>query len=95
MTCLLTFLLASMGLTVLIVWPEHGPVATFREATLRSALSASLAGVLDCYVCLSFWMGLLLSPLWWAWFRESWCLLGCLMPPALFWIVLQFANRNS
>ena len=89
MACLLSYLLSSMGLTVLIVWPQDGPGAWVREGVLRPALPEKAKGVLDCYVCLGFWSGLALSPVWWSMCREPWTWAGCLMTPALFWIALR------
>ena len=37
---LIAYLLASVGLTVLIIWPEGGPGAFFREKVLRRVLPA-------------------------------------------------------
>jgi len=91
-TYLLAFLLASMGLTVLILWPEGGPSGWFRETVLRRLLPGKSKDVLDCYVCFGFWAGLALSPLWWWWTDQPWCWSGCLMTPSLFWLVMQ--NRE-
>lgn len=84
----LTFLLASVGLTVLIVWPETGPSAWLREKVLRKLLPGQAVKVLDCYVCLGFWVGAALSPLWWYLTGEHWVWFGCLMTPAIFWVVV-------
>ena len=78
-----------MGLTILIVWPQDGPGAWVRERALRLVLPGWAKGVLDCYVCLSFWSSLVLSPVWWLMCREPWTLFGCLMTPSLFWLVLR------
>jgi hypothetical protein len=86
---LLALVLSSMGLTIVIVWPQTGPGAWFREKILRRLLPGSAKETLDCYICLSFWSGLLLSPLWWYWTREYWSWAGCLMAPALFWLALE------
>ncbi|MCE9551795.1 MAG: hypothetical protein K8T91_00230 [Planctomycetes bacterium] len=86
---LLTLILSSMGLTVLIVWPQEGLGAALREKLFRPALPQRLRHVLDCYVCLSFWSALLLSLLWWWMTTQWWCLAACLMTPAVFWCVLQ------
>jgi len=85
----LTFLLSSIGLTVLIVWPQDGPGAWVRENVLRKALPGKGKEMLDCYVCTGFLGGLALSPLWWLMCRERWTWSGCLMTPAVFWIVLR------
>ncbi len=53
-----------MGLTVLVVWPADGVPAKIREG-LRRLLPSAVKGVLDCYICLGFWAGLILSPIWW------------------------------
>ncbi len=89
MVWLLTYLLTAMGLTILIVWPSTGPSAWVRERLLRRVLPAKGKEVLDCYICLSFWSSLLLSPVWWVLSRQAWCWLGCLMTPAVFWLVLR------
>lgn len=88
LTDLTAFLLTSMGLTVLVVWPEHGPSAWLREHLLRRSLPRPAQGVLDCYICAGFWIGLLLSPVWWYLSRAHWAWFGCLMTPALFWLTL-------
>jgi hypothetical protein len=87
---LLAFLLTSVGLTVLLVWPEGGPAGWLREKVLRRLLPAKLTGVLDCYICCGFWFGAMLSPLWW-WlvYPEPWCWLGGPMTAAVFWLVLR------
>ncbi len=85
---LLSFLLAAMGLTVLVVWPESGPGALLRDQVLRQLLPKSRRGVLDCYICFGFWAGLVLSVPWWLMYREPWVWFGCLMVPAVFWLVM-------
>jgi hypothetical protein len=86
---LLAYLLSSMGLTVVLVWPQAGPSAWLRERVLKAVLPARAAGVLDCYICFGFWAGLLLS-LPWCWLtRRWWYGTGCLMVPALFWMFQQ------
>jgi hypothetical protein len=92
---LLAYLLASMGLTILIVWPADGPTAWIREKILRRLIPKQVAGVLDCYVCMGFWSGLGLSALWWRWQREPWIWTGCLMVPALFWIFLGLGKSDK
>ena len=94
LTQLLSLLLASMGLTILIVWPEGGPGAWFRDRILRRLLPAAAAQALDCYVCLSFWAGLLLSAIWWHFTGEFWCWAGCLMTPTLCWMVFVNASEG-
>jgi len=94
-TCLLGYLLASMGLTILIVWPENGPGSWVREKILRRLLPKKVEGVLDCYVCMGFWCGLALSGLWWSWYHEPWIWTGCLMVPALFWIILGLGRSDK
>ena len=89
MAYLLGYLLASMGLTILVVWPQDGPGAWVRESVLRRLLRGQAKSVLDCYICMSFWSGLMLSPLWWWMCREPWTWAGCLMTPSLFWLVLR------
>ena len=86
MSYLISFLLASMGLTIVIVWPQDGPGAWVRENILRKALPVKSKEMLDCYVCTSFWSGLVLSPVWWLMCRERWTWSGCLMTPAVFWL---------
>jgi hypothetical protein len=53
----LAYLLSSMGLTILIVWPQTGPSAWVRERVLRRALPGRAKEVLDCYICCGFWAG--------------------------------------
>jgi hypothetical protein len=89
LTQLAAFLLASVGLTVLIVWPQEGPGAWLREHLLRRWLPTSAGSLLDCYICCGFWIGLLLAPLWWAICGQEWCWSGCLMVPGLFWMILR------
>ena len=89
MSYLLSYLLSSMGLTILIVWPQDGPGAWLREKVFRKVLPEKIKSLMDCYVCASFWSGLALSPLWWWMCREPWTWAGCLMTPSLFWIVLR------
>ncbi len=88
MTNLAAYLLSSVGLTVLVIWPEGGPAAFLREKILRRLLPKPVAGVLDCYICFSFWAGLLLSIPWWFIYHRPWVWFGCLMPPGLFWLVM-------
>lgn len=90
---LLAYLLSSMGLTILIVWPEDGPGSWVREKVLRPLIPKKMTGVLDCYICTGFWSGLVFSGLWWWWFREPWIWTGCFMVPALFWIFLGFRKN--
>ena len=87
-TDLLGYLLASMGLTIVIVWPESGPGAWAREKILRRLIPARFEKALDCYICMGFWCGLLLSALWWRLYHEPSIWAGCLMVPAAFWIVM-------
>jgi hypothetical protein len=86
---LLAYLLSTSGLTILIVWPQTGPRAWFRESVLRRLLPSVGGEVLDCYICFSFWSGLALSPIWWMFCHRFWCWTGCLMTPYLFWIHLR------
>jgi len=93
MTGLIAYLLSSIGLTVLVVWPKDGPGAWFRENVLRRLFSSSaMVEVLDCYICSGFWIGLFLSPFWWFALREPWYWSGCLMISGLFWLILQPAD---
>jgi len=91
----LGYLLASMGLTILIVWPEDGPGSWIREKLFRPLLPKRSEGVLDCYVCLGFWSGLALSGLWYYLYCEPWIWTGCLMVPTLFWLVLGLGRSNK
>lgn len=91
MVLLLSYLLASMGLTILIVWPSKGPGFWLREGILRPTLKrlfVSFSGVLDCYICFGFWAGLALGGVWWALYEVAWAWFGCLMVPAVFWLVM-------
>lgn len=83
------YLLSAVGLTVIVVWPEKGIAAWVRDRILRSLIPAAVVGVLDCFVCFSFWAGLLLSPLFWWRYHEMWCWCGPLIGPAIFWSVLR------
>ena len=52
---LMTLVLSSMGLTVLVVWPQEGLGGVTGEKIFRPAVPpVPLRHVLDCYVCLSF-----------------------------------------
>jgi hypothetical protein len=86
LAALIAYLLASMGLTVLIVWPKSGPTAWIRERVLRRLLPTPASGALDCYVCASFWCGFILGPIWWSFEHHYWYFGGCLMVPSLFWL---------
>ena len=46
----IAYLLSSLGLTVLLVWPQSGPGAWVRERVLRRLLPRRARGVLDCYI---------------------------------------------
>lgn len=82
-------LLSAMGLTVVIVWPQDGPGAFVREKVLRPLIPGKLKSALDCYICFGFWAGLVVSlPFWW-FYQAPWTLAGCLMVPAVFWMVLK------
>jgi hypothetical protein len=89
---LATHILSAMGLTILVVWPDHGLIALLRDRVLRRLLPAGARGVLDCYICCGFWCALLLSPAWWRLCGGYWCWFGCLMVPAVFWLVLPGAR---
>jgi len=91
-TSLLGYILAAMGLTVLIVWPADGPGSWVREKLMRPLLPRKFNGVLDCYVCMGFWCGLALSAPWWKWYHEPAIWTGCLMVPAVFWLVLELGK---
>ncbi len=85
---LAVYLLAGVGLTVLVVWPDAGPAGWLRDTVFRSILPPRTRGVLDCYICLSFWVGVCLSVVFWLLFRDRWVWFGCLMLPGLFWMLL-------
>lgn len=89
MTELASYILVSMGLTIILVWPQEGPTAYLRERVFRRILPTKAGYVFDCYICCSFWIGMLMSVIWWRHDREVWCLYGCLMVPAVFWIILR------
>ena len=80
---LLAYLLSAIGLTILVVWPENGPGAFFREKILRKLLPVPLHGALDCYICFAFWAGLILSVAFWFIYGRAWTCFGCLMTPAV------------
>ena len=86
-TVFLAYVLSAMGLAILVVWPEDGPGAFVREKLLRKLLPKPAHGVLDCYICFGFWTGLLLAIPWWFMYRQEWMWFGCLMIPAVFWLV--------
>ena len=88
-TPFITYILAAMGLTILVVWPKDGPGAYMREKALRRILPKSAHGVLDCYICFGFWTGLLASIPWWFMYRQGWIDFGCLIVPAVFWLVMK------
>jgi hypothetical protein len=92
---LVSYLLASTGLTILIVWPRDGPGAWVRERMLRRLLPEAARAVLDCYICMSVWTGAILSPVWWCLCQERWTWFGCLMTPAVFWIVLRMPKSDD
>src|SRR5262245_1408689 len=94
-THLLAFLLASIGLTVVVVWPQDGPGAWVRERILRPHLPGRAKAILDCYICFGFWTGLLLSPGWWFLCGATWAWAGCLMTPAVFWLVLWDSSSRT
>ena len=87
-----SYTLSAMGLTILLVWPQRGWSAWFRERVLRHFLPSQAQDVLDCYICCGFWSGLALSPAWWSFHHCLWCWCGCLTTPCLFWLVL---NRET
>jgi hypothetical protein len=89
---LIEYLLSVMGLTVLIVWPQDGPGAWVRDRALRPRMPGKIGEVLDCCICLSFWLALGFSTIYWWLYRERWCWFGCFMTPAVFWLVLR-GNR--
>jgi len=95
MVGLLSYILASVGLTILVVWPEDGPVAWFRETVIRKLLPEKFQGMLDCYICFSVWAGLILSPIWWAMCGEYWCWFGCIITPGIFWVLLPFQTPED
>ena len=88
MDYLISYVFSAFGLTVLLVWPSHGPSAWVRERLLRPVLGPRSGQVLDCYVCLSFWIGLACAPAWWAFEHRPWIWTACLMVPAAFWLAL-------
>lgn len=95
MADLLALLLTSVGLTVVIVWPEDGPAAYLRDRVIRVIIPRPARGVLDCYICLGFWVGLVLSPAWWIVSGSYWSWFGCLMTPGLFWILLGNPSSHA
>lgn len=88
LTILLAYVLSAMGLAVLIVWPADGPMAWLRDRVLRPMLPKAVQGVLDCYVCLGFWTGLILSVVFWIIYGYAWLCFGCLVVPAVFWLIV-------
>jgi len=88
-TLFIAYILAAMGLTILVVWPEHGPGAIVREKFLRRVLPKTAGNVLDCYICLGFWTGLFMSIPWWLMYHLGWIWFGCLIVPTVFWLVMK------
>lgn len=88
LTQLLILLLSAMGLTIMIVWPTGGPGAWVREKLLRPVLGGRGGEVLDCYICFSFWAGLLVGTVA-SRVDHLWPLAACLMTPVLFWVSLR------
>jgi hypothetical protein len=88
LSALVAYLLSACGLTVLLVWPQNGPSAWVRERLVKQILPGSAREALDCYICTGFWCGLLLSFVWWWFYRVWWYWAGCLMTPAVFWFLL-------
>jgi hypothetical protein len=84
----IVFVLSAMGLTVLIVWPDKGPTAWLRDTIFRKLLPVKAQGVLDCYICLGFWIGLALEWPFWRIYHETWIWWGLLMIPVVFWLVM-------
>lgn len=95
MTHLITYVLASIGLTVLVVWPDSGPGAWARESVLRPLLPRAMKHALDCYICFSFWAAMTLTPVWQFIGRDDRLWLGCLMVPGLFWLTLRPLSSSS
>ena len=90
---LVSYLLAAMGLTILLVWPVSGPGAFVREKVLRRLLPKPVAGVLDCYICCGFWAGMFLAVPWWLMCHQYWAWFGGLMVSAIFWLVMPESRR--
>src|SRR5688572_29023903 len=95
MSNFLAYILTSVGLTVVVVWPESGLVAYLREKVLRRALPSRLGGILDCYTCFGFWAGLVMSPVWWMMDGRWVYFLGCLMVPPIFWVLQQHNDAGQ
>jgi hypothetical protein len=89
MAHLVEFVLATMGLTILVVWPQGGPMGWIRDRIIRPLLPGKTKGVLDCYICFSFWAGVVVSGIWWWIYGESWIWSGPVMVPAVFWVALE------
>jgi hypothetical protein len=92
---LLSAIFTGMGLTILFVWPEHGPTAWIRDNVIRPTLPAACRGVLDCYVCFGFWAGLLVGALWWWQTRQFWCWSNGFMVSAALWICLRVSSSSE
>ncbi len=91
---LAVYVLTNMGLTVLLVWPVDGPGAWVRERLLRRVLPGSAGKALDCYICLSVWVGLAAAPFWlMAGYRV--CGVGWLILPAAFWLAMPEARSGK
>jgi hypothetical protein len=89
------YILTSVGLTVLVVWPETGPLAWLREHVLRRILPESVSGMLDCYLCFGFWAALVLAPLWWLMDGRLLYFLGCVMTTGIFWMLQRSSGGND
>lgn len=95
MALLVSYLLSAVGATVLLVWPEHGLMAWFRERVLRRSLPALARDALDCYTCSGFWLGLGLGVIWWRWTGRFYYAFGGLTVAGLFWLVQRLAGREG
>lgn len=78
-----------LGLTILVVWPNHGPGAIVRELARKVLKPLGADGVLDCYMCLAPWMGLATAWALWNWEvtnLSTWQLFSVpFLVPAMIW----------
>lgn len=89
MTEFIAFILASLGLTVWIVWPEESFWANIRHK-MQKLLPAYFQTVPDCYVCSGFWIGTIFGLIWWPCTGKLFYIAGGFITSAVFWIFLNW-----
>ncbi len=88
------YVLSSVGLTLLLVWPAEGPGAWVRERLLRWVLPKGLRKALDCYICLGTWVALAAAPGWWL-AGYHWSVIAWPVVPAAFWLVMPESRSGQ